>query len=200
MELLVAMTLLGLLMTALFGGVRLGARVWEASDRTVQESSRAHAIRGFLRDRLEQTIPVAALLAGDRDEVVFAGERTALRFASTMPASLGTGPFVLELALTPGQDGNNDLTLRWRALGPAADAGADEVRERVIVGDVATIALSYFGGKDGRGSPDWHGTWIDQDFLPSLVRLELDFPANDSRHWPALIISPKIDEWYDVSF
>jgi prepilin-type N-terminal cleavage/methylation domain-containing protein len=32
LELLVAITLLGLLMAALFGGLRLGARVWETAD------------------------------------------------------------------------------------------------------------------------------------------------------------------------
>ncbi len=190
-----AMTLLGLLMTALFGGVRLGARVWETSDRTVQESSRAEAIRGFLLDRLEQTMPVTALLSGDRDEVVFAGERTALRFASTMPASLGIGPFVLELALTPGLDGENGLTLRWRALRPEAGVGKGK---RVIVDSVQTVAFSYFGGKDGLGPPGWHDTWTDQEFLPSLIRLKLGFP-DGIKPWPALTISPKIDEWYDVS-
>ena len=149
LELLVAMTLLGLLMTALFGGLKLGARVWEASDRVLNDESRALVIRQFLHDRLEQAFP-ARLGQTDGSPSVFVGDRTALRFASTMVDSLGPGPFLLELTLQPwpNRDVAHDLILRWRAIG--ADEGPDE---RVLISGLSTISFAYFGTKDEREGP-----------------------------------------------
>ena len=54
LEILVAITLLGLLMAALFGGVRLGVRAWEASGTRLDNDTRLTAVQDFLRDRLTQ--------------------------------------------------------------------------------------------------------------------------------------------------
>ena len=43
LELLVAITLLGLLMAALFGGLRLGTRVWETADARLDSSANRRA-------------------------------------------------------------------------------------------------------------------------------------------------------------
>lgn len=201
MELLVAMTLLGILMAALFGGLRLGTRVWEASDRTLDQSSQAEVIREFLRTRLEQTLPVTGSASDDREETLFRGDRTALRFVSSMPISFGNQPFLLELLLrhrnTSGPIG--DLVLRWRALDGAPDGGELDTGERVLIEDVAEIAFGYFGGREQRAMA-WSSHWREQETLPALIRIELRFPADDQRRWSPLVVSPMIDEWYDTTF
>lgn len=201
MEMLVAMTLLGILMTALFGGLRLGTRVWETTDRVQKSGGQALSIRTFLEDRFEQAVPVVLLLADGRSEIVFAGERSALRFASTMPESVGFGPFIIELALRPrpGESKASDLTLRWRLLSEDASPVEQGISERVIVSDLAAVTLAYFGTKEGDdGGPEWHANWEEQEGLPDLIRLELGFNEDDQRHWPPLIVSPRVDEWYDT--
>ncbi len=54
LELLVAITLLGLLMAALFGGLRLGARVWETGETRLDASARVQIVQDFLRQRLAE--------------------------------------------------------------------------------------------------------------------------------------------------
>ena len=51
-EILIAMTLLGLLMAMLSGGLRLGTRAWEASDTRSAELARLEAVQGFIRRSL----------------------------------------------------------------------------------------------------------------------------------------------------
>lgn len=199
MELLVAMTLLGILMTALFGSLRLGARVWEASDRVLRNEGQTMSIRAFLQDRLEQAMPVVLLLDDGRTKIVFAGERSALRIASTMPESVGFGPYIIELLLTPSGQGADvaDLSIRWRPV----DDQAVSVDERVLVEDLSTMSLGYFGTKGDEGDgPVWHATWQEQERLPDLIRLELRFDEEGERRWPSLIVSPKVDEWYDTDY
>ena len=49
LELLISMSLLGLLMLGLFGGLRLGARVWEAGDQQSADRIRVEAVQRFIR-------------------------------------------------------------------------------------------------------------------------------------------------------
>jgi general secretion pathway protein J len=202
MELLVAMTLLGILMAALFGGLRLGARVWEASDRTLDQSSEAEVIRGFLRTRFEQVLPVTGALDGPSDEALFRGDRTSLRFVSAMPVSFGFQPYLLELRLMARQSAasGSDLMLRWRALDGTPATGEAHGGERVLIADVAEIAFGYFAGRQQQRAGAWVEDWRDQEDLPSLIRLELRFPEGDRRRFSPLIVSPMIDEWYDTAF
>ena len=119
------MTLLGILMTALFGSLRLGARVWEASDRVLKDEGQVTAIRTFLRDRFEQAMPIVLYFEDGRSETVFSGQRSTIRFASTMPESVGFGPYIIEVAVSPNE---TDDQLR-RSVGPLA-ARSDRSRGR----------------------------------------------------------------------
>ncbi|MGH6912899.1 MAG: PulJ/GspJ family protein, partial [Geminicoccales bacterium] len=61
LELLVAITLLGVLMAALFGALRLGARVWETGTARQDASARIQIVHNLLRRELAQTVPLAEL-------------------------------------------------------------------------------------------------------------------------------------------
>jgi len=200
MELLVAMTLLGILMAALFGGLRLGARVWEASDQTLDQGNHGEIVRSFLRTRLEQVLPVTGTTTDSQTETLFRGQQKSLRFVSSMPISFGSQPFLLELTLKrrDKQDPENDLVLRWRALDDASAVDEFATGERVLIEDVADIAFGYFGAAEQR-TQAWFQDW-QHETLPALIRLELAFPTADRRRWSPLVVSPMIDEWYDTNF
>lgn len=202
MELLVATTLLGILMVALFGGLRLGTRVWEASDRTLVASEEGEVIRNFLRTRLEQTLPVTATLPDNQQETLFRGEPGVLRFASSMPISLGSDLFLLELLLKRSEtsDRSQDLVLRWRPIDANRTAGTEDVSERVLIEDVAGLEFGYFGRRENAVDAVWASDWQVGEVLPVLIRLNLQFPKNDRRRWPPLIVSPKVDVWYDTNY
>ncbi|MGH1482979.1 MAG: prepilin-type N-terminal cleavage/methylation domain-containing protein [Geminicoccales bacterium] len=203
LELMVAMTLLGLLMTALFGGLRLGARVWEVSDRVFDDESRILTTQRFLRDRLEQTFPARHRDDDGSGPIVFSGDRTSLRFASTMPDSLGPGPFIMELVLEhgPHQEAAQDLTLRWRTIGTGENDAGNAADQRVLISDLAIIDFAYFGSKDdARSPPGWHSTWQDQETLPDLIRLDFGAGEGAVADWPPLIVSLMVNAWHDPTF
>ena len=192
-EILVAVTLLGLLMAALLGGVRLGVRAWEASETRLDEGARLTAVQDFLRERLTQAHlfepPVAAVTTGPR----FRGEPDRLSFVTLMPAHLGAGFERMILSLTAAADGD-DLSVEWwpADLGDDPDAARDAVRSRVLLAQVAELRLAYFGQVDATRPPTWSEVW-DRPLLPLLVRVQLRFPDRDARSWPDLIVRPMID-------
>lgn len=201
MELLVAMSLLGILMAALFGGLRLGSRVWDASERAIQQVDEIEIVRSFLRERFERILPLSGAMSGKRSETLFMGDQRRLRFVSFMPESFNNQPFLLELSLRhrDHEGGQKDLVLTWRRLeGDRPELGEAAAGERVLIEDVAEIAFAYFGG-DRRQTKAWFEQWPSHEFLPTLIKFELGFLKSDQRRWPPLMVSPMINEWYDTS-
>jgi general secretion pathway protein J len=188
-EILVAITLLGLLMAALFGGVQLGVRAWEASEERLDESSRLTTVHGFLRERLAQAYLLDEL-APRAD--AFAGEPDRLSFVTLMPEHLGGGFQRMVLAVTAAAEGSDLAVTWWPAELDDAALDPDALRSRALLADVAELRLAYFGSV-GRDQPAaWHEVWA-QPVLPQLVRVQLRFPDQDVRSWPDLIVRPMID-------
>lgn len=201
MELLVAMTLLGILMATLLGGLRLGSRVWDVSERAVQQVDEVEIVRNFLRERFERILPLSSTISGEPTETLFMGDQRRLRFVSFMPESFNNQPFLLELSLQQRGGGGvqKDLVLTWRRLeGDQPELGQAAAGERVLIEDVAEIAFGYFGG-DRRQAKAWFEQWSNSEFLPSLIKFELGFLESDQRRWPPLMVSPMINDWYDTS-
>jgi general secretion pathway protein J len=202
LELLVAITLLAMLMAALFGALRLGTRVWETGEARLDASARIQVVQGLLRRQLAGTVP---LIETSRDPrragaLLFVGASDALRFVSLLPEHLGAGASLMELALRPpAQDsGPADLVLRTRPLdlgGSELGAGSDEPEseERVLIEGVERLEVAYFGiGRSG-AAPIWWQEWQGQRSLPALVRMRVDFPPDDVRRWPELIVGLMVD-------
>ena len=200
LELLIAITLLGLLMAALFAGLRLGARVWETADARLDASARLQIVQDFIRQRLGETLPLEAvppeLAEVGVSEPLFLGRAEAVRFASPLPENLGAGIYLMELALADSghADGSGNLLLRWRPLEPDQQtAERVEPEERVLIENIEALELSYFGTVDPEQPPDWWQAWEGQPELPRLIRLRVRFADGDERRWPELIVRPMVD-------
>ena len=57
LELLAALTVLAVLMTMMFGGLRFGARVWETGDRGLRGLAELQTASGFIRRQIAQAVP-----------------------------------------------------------------------------------------------------------------------------------------------
>ena len=198
-ELLAAMTLLALLLTAAFAGLRLGVRVWEAADARLDQIARVQIVQSFLRRCLTEALPMQGRRNGRAEAAglrpLFRGTARAVRFAGLLPEGLGAGPYLLELAIgaSSGFAGHRDLVLRWRPLDPPDRAGMLDTGERVLIENISGLELAYFGALDPKQPPEWQRRWEGRSDLPLLVRLRARFPAGDDRPWPELIVRPMID-------
>jgi general secretion pathway protein J len=193
LEVLVAVTLLGLLMVALLGGVRLGVRAWEASGTRLDDDARLSAVQDFLRERLTQARLSEVSAATMRTGPAFHGERDRLSFVTMMPEHLGEGLERMILTLAKASDGA-DLNVEWwpANLGDDPDAVRAAVHSRVLLTHVAELRFAYFGQVAAKQPPIWTEVW-NQRSLPLLVRVQLGFPERDARSWPDLIVRPMID-------
>jgi general secretion pathway protein J len=205
LELLVAITLLGLLMAALFGGLRLGARVWETGETRLDAASRIQIVQDLVRQRLAQALPLETVLPeeGEDYQPLFLGRFDAVRFATLLPDHLGGELALMELALsdTGEAQGLGNLVLRLRRLEPDAGIGWDAApEERILLERVESLELAYFGPRRQDELPEWWEAWEGQVELPQLVSMQLRFGEDDARQWPRLIVHPMIDQALTFQF
>jgi general secretion pathway protein J len=196
LELLVAITLLGVLMAALFGALRLGARVWETGEARLDTSARVQVVQDFLRRQLGQTIPLIEVTEDPRalGRLLFEGDQDRLRFVSLLPEHLGAGAWLMELSESePAQVGApGNLVIRWRPLDRTGEADTP-AEERILIEGIESVEFAYFGGARAEAKPTWWQEWQWQRSLPSLVRVRLGFPEGDRRSWPELIVALMVD-------
>ena len=197
LEILIAMTLLGLLMAMLFGGLRLGTRAWEASDVRSADLARLEAVQGFIRRALTGAYPLLGTGDGDaKRRIAFTGGAEAVAFTALMPAHFGVGGFyTITLAVEDGVD-DKRLVFR-RQLYRSGDEGApppppagDEETEKTLLDGISKAEFSYFGAAENDERPSWQDDWRDMKSLPELVRLSVTFA--DGGAWPDLVIAPRI--------
>ncbi len=182
LELIVAITLMGLVLVVLYSGLRLGLKSWDGGEQRAEATNRLRLAQEFLRRQLAQSI--AAYPVNERQEriVAFAGRSDGIEFVAPMLAQLGQGG----LYRVRIEAVNGRLWIRWRPYLPT-DPEAGEERETVLLEGVSNVEWAYFGPEQADGPespPRWHSAWANLQRRPQLVRLNLNLQGEP---WPDLV-------------
>lgn len=193
-ELLVGLSLLGLISLLLFGGLRFGLRTWEAAGARLAQTNEIEAAQSLLRRELAEAQPVTIGAPAEDPPILFQGTGEALLFVAPLPAHRGIGGgHIFSLALE-GDRGNAQLMLRWHLF--RADVSAqplfDPKDSSALLTGIDSIALSYFGRPAADAPPRWLARWDGELGLPELVRIQVVFPPGDRRRWPDFIVAPRL--------
>lgn len=188
-ELLVAMTLLGLIVVVLTGALQGGLAGSERVDAQAERLNELRLAQAFIRRHVEAARPVQ--WTRDRRAVVaFEGRADTLDFVAVMPAWPARGGiYLVRLAF---EDGDLVMTRRITSGEPAEFRYADGVERRVLARDVVGGGFTYFGAPaDGRRAA-WRDDWTGQHTMPDLVALALDYADPAAGRWPDLVMAPTI--------
>jgi general secretion pathway protein J len=188
LELLVSLTLLGLVFVLLFGGLRFGTRAWERTASLTDASDSVRLTQSVLRNAIERACP-RLLTTTDQHSmpprVDFAGSPQALAMLGPAPGSAG-GQSCARLTFAVRPDG----TLKRLVL----VMGDDSVNATVLLRRAQSVDLAYRAASGG-----WQSSW-SAAALPSLVRIRAIFPKDDTRLWPELFVSPRISAEADCTY
>jgi len=192
LEVLVAMTLLGLVMVLLFGGLRLGIHAWEASDAHLNGIEDVQLTQRFIRNEIEHAYPKLDSSDPVMPHLVFSGSSHAVRFLASAPQNLAAaGRAIVELKVEK-TDGKKNLVVRVKPeLAWADDVSAEH--EEIFLTDIRDISLEYFGRSGSNTTPAWSHEWTDRFHLPQLIRVSVAFEEGDKRIWPQMVVAPLID-------
>lgn len=189
LEVLVALTLMGLVATLLAGSLRFGSRVWEIGRIRAEASTDVLAARSALRRTLGELILYPPDEEGESEHVTLRGERDRVRFlAPRVTASLLGAVYAYDVHVRQGEDGK-DLVLEYLRYTPEkrGNAGPEE-DEVTLISDIANVEFAFFGVvRDGQDAA-WHDSWEDEETVPRMIRVSVGFDRQDVRSWPALLI------------
>jgi general secretion pathway protein J len=188
LELLIALTLLGLITVMLYGGLHLAIRGAAIGERRAEISEQVRLIQSFIRREVSQVYPLVWRSNKGKQRVAFNGGSEALYFAVILPAHRGEGGLYLASIEAVHNDQGYQLIYSYRLARPEIqDFETKEApQERVVlVDDIERVELLYYGRQEKEDEARWHSRWKDRNNLPQLVRLRL---KTVSLVWPDLVI------------
>lgn len=193
LELLISLTLLGLILVLLFGGLRLSVRSWDSVQQKVDNRNSVRSVEGFLRREMEQIYPYRWKNV-PVPRYAFVGERHKLNFVAPMPSRIGVGG-LYAIALEFEQTGNGRrVTWRHMPVGPHMQdfSTLEPVKEMVLaeteLSAVDDIWLSYFGRETASAAPRWVDRWDSTVTMPQLIRIQVRFA--DGTEWAEFVVAP----------
>lgn len=195
LELLIAMTLLGLILVLLFGGLRLGVRSWDGAQRQVDNMNSVRSLENFLRREMSQANPYR-WNSGTGQRLAFLGERNRLSFVAPMPSRVGGGG--LYAVSVEFDQTAKARRMVWKNL-PVSTQMQDfsalaQAPEMVLaaaeLGDVEDIWLSYFGSESDSAAPRWFERWDNSSRLPLLIRVQVRLAKGGA--WPDFVVAPML--------
>ena len=192
LELLVAIMILTMIMTAAMGAVRVASRSFEAGVQRADETARIRGVANVLRRDFRQLLPVT--WNEDRRELIaFKGNRHQVQFVAPAPdSSTGPGYLIYRLAATTA-DEQNSLVLDFAPFDPGSDGFEMPAHSgREFLAGAVQVSFDYFGAMDDLDSPDWHENWLpDAAKLPTIVRMQL---TSSGQEWPELLFRVRFEE------
>jgi general secretion pathway protein J len=189
LELLVAMTLLGLLMTVLYGGLRFGARAWERAQLHSEGTDQIRLARNFLNRTLERAYPYFIVSDPLHAQIEFQGTGNSIDFLAPSPDGLDL----------PGRSrfsiGRNDakgaIALAVSVRHELAAPDLAPAKNEILIDGLSSLEFSYFGKIGANSPPGWQPEWNGKTRLPDLIRIRAKF-KNPAKAWPDLVIAPRI--------
>jgi general secretion pathway protein J len=163
LEMLLAMTLLGLLSVALFGGMRF-MRQGEAKVTSVVEAAETY---GLMRDVMTRQIAAAFPVAA-QTQILFNGKAERIAFPILRLPGQGAAGLTLAVFDIVTEDGLQRLYYREYAFLPSARIEAADQPTRSTLLAEATGPM-HFRFRDRAGV--WRDQWADGAQMPRLVGL-----------------------------
>ena len=193
LELIIAMMLLALMSSLLYGTLSLSAGSWDKGEAKAVQSADMRLTEEFLRQSLTAQHPLRMHKALDQP-LYFQGTRDTLAYAGVLPGRAGGGIYYFQLAVTRATD-NSSLVLA-RML-PDAEATKvpvfDSADKSSLANGIAEVRFSYFGrdtDSNAAVEPTWRQEWRDPNVLPLMIRI--DVIPEKGVAWPSLVVEPRL--------
>jgi general secretion pathway protein J len=191
LEILIAMTLLGVMMVLIFGTLRVSVRSWESGEKQAAQVSQLLVLHNFLRSHLTRMKPWEDDFSEDGPVFSFQGAVESVQFVSTLPLhNRGSGGWhKFNIQLTKNRD-QTDLIVKLEPFFPALDEAHQPIDDVVLIENVEAIRFSYFGSDEPDEEAQWFDEWQEKSYFPKMIRI--DVKVRGEKIWPPLVVAPKI--------
>jgi general secretion pathway protein J len=182
-EMMVSLVILASVFLMIISGIGTTRRVWERSDAKAASIDAVVGAETLLRTKLTNAFPQTKFDAS-APYVDFIGANDKAQFLSY--ASGGEGRQALRRFALFVDDQNNLV------LSSISDVAAKTVAPNnlVLMKGVESVSIAYYGPLANGTGTGWQPTWESRPRLPDLIRVQVEYPQDDQRVWPELIVHP----------
>jgi general secretion pathway protein J len=173
-ELLVSLVLLVFVVGLLSGALQFTRGTWNAAAR-LDERAGYETAENFLRARLSEATPFYEQVLGGMVRVSFTGTADTLTFvapAANGPAGAGLYRYTIGVATDSGRNALM-VGLQPYVLVSGGQTAVARV-DHVLLANVKSFALRYYGRADQSVQPAWLESWTRTDALPELVKMRVE--------------------------
>jgi len=188
LELLISLTIIGLILVIVFGALRIGARAWEKGERDVE----IHQRQRVVLDNIKRQIASVCLreIKGDDGEgqnnksVFFKGDSEGMEFMSRVPMvpTTRSGMVYVKYVVREEDGGDKKRLMLYEKdilfIEKEEDIGEpDEEDFFELIPGAEDIEFAYLkGAEDKDADPEWQDTWDpDSDTgIPLAVKITLE--------------------------
>lgn len=202
LELLIAITIMGFILTLLFSGFSLASRSWDQAERYIDENSQIQTGLRFIRRLVMQAYPHRWKNTTSQS-IAFLGTSSSLHFIAELPTHLGGGLQQIFLDVEE-VEGKSSLILRYLPLDHSAPEFEKiiDAKPYVVISEAQKITFMYFGQESSNtgvvadAPPVWLTQWENPVVLPAMVRIRVEFAqqATDLLITP-MVTSPNGCRW-----
>ncbi|NOU23449.1 MAG: prepilin-type N-terminal cleavage/methylation domain-containing protein [Methyloglobulus sp.] len=189
-EVLIAMTLLGIMVVLLFSSMKICADSWQKGEDKITEVNDVAVVYQFFQHHLSAAFPLWDDFSDQNNKAFsFQGKSQELQFVSAFPASAkksGLQLFSLKLI----NDGDEQLIqVSIIPFFPVARGEEWRNEEVILLRHVRKFSLSYFGSDDPQAEAYWQDDWLEKQAQPRLVKIKIE--RDDDSFWPEIIVELK---------
>ncbi len=182
LELLVALVILGFIISGLARSTQLGLTSLGTQSRVFAERQDLEPV-----DRMLRRLVAAVALPDDTRQPGLVGNRTGFACLNQLSLAQDQGPAADRVDATVTSDDAHQLVLSWSPhIHAQRLLPRPPPKQEILLQGIDRLEVSYL-------SPDRHGWWAEwsRTDLPALIRIQLVFAPGDPRHWPPIIAATR---------
>lgn len=190
-EILVSISLLAMLLLIGYAAISTAVRSARSGEALIARTEELRTAQVFLRRQLAGALgQVYRADEGTATHYRFEGNRDEVVFVATMPGYLSRGGAHVQRLALVSERGQLQLEFNHSQLNGFEDGDVigDERDPVVLVDGIADAAFEFRTLEPDGQFGEWSSDWDTPQMLPQQVRLRMEFPSDDTRRWPELLV------------
>ena len=181
MEVLISLTIVGVLSLMVFTSLRLGARAWEKGEREIDTIYRERVVLNLVQEQLASMV-TKNLAMSNKKPYYLVGNQERIEFLSTRQLIPGTEESVVKVVYQVQSDettGIKTLAIKEeKILGPDNEKEKKEKNDdgfQLLIQGMHQISIEYLDTQSLKESESWLAEWNgnQNNQFPRAVRLRL---------------------------
>jgi len=173
LELLISITMIGLIMLIVTGAMRLSYRSVSSGEKRIDQLERLRMTAGIIAAQVQSSLPLK--LEGDIEpKNSLSGQSDTLDLATNYSLWKGQSGYVLATySIAPNPDGTQALSISEHTV------GVEDMHQTELMSGFDEMRFSYYakGVADSQGS--WNDAWTDETLSPEKIRLVMKKGGRD---------------------